>query len=91
MAAIGVLLIVRVSMIWGGYQMIPEEEENSRESEENSKSCGYICGAYWCLITAAYLAWNFIGNHWNTSWIIWPIAGVVFSAVTGMTKALKRR
>ena len=91
MAAIGVLLIVRVSIVWGSYQMLLEEEEYSRESKENSKHYGYICGVYWCLITAAYLAWSFIGYHWNISWIIWPIAGVVFGAVMGITKALKRR
>ena len=91
MAAIGVLLIVRVSIIWGSYQMLLEEEDYSRESKENNKSYGYICGVYWCLITAAYLAWSFIGDHWDISWIIWPIAGVAFGAVTGITKALKKR
>ena len=91
MAAIGVLLIVRVSIIWGGYQMLLEEEDYSRESKENSRRYGYIWSGYWCLITAAYLAWSFIGDHWNISWIIWPIAGVVFGAVVGVTKALRKR
>ena len=91
MAAIGVLLIVRVSIIWGSYQILLEEEDYSRESKENSRRCGYICSAYWCLITAAYLAWSFIGSDWQTSWMIWPIAGVVFGAVVGITKALKKR
>ena len=91
MAAIGVLLIVRVSIIWGSYQMLLEEEDYSRESKENSRHSGYIFSAYWCLITAAYLAWSFIGNNWHISWVIWPIAGVVFGAVAGITKALKKR
>ena len=91
MAAIGVLLIVRVSIIWGGFQMLLEEEDYSRERKENSRRYGYISSVYWCLIIAAYLAWSFIGDHWNISWIIWPIAGVVFGAVMGITKALKKR
>ena len=91
MAAIGVLLIVRVSIIRGSYQMLLEEEDYSRESKENSRHYGYIYSAYWCLITAAFLAWSFIGNSWQTSWMIWPIAGVVFGAVAGITKALKKR
>ncbi len=90
-AAIGALLIVRVSIIWGGYQMLLEEEDYSREGKENSRRFGYICSSYWCLVTAAYLAWSFIGNNWKTSWIIWPIAGVVFGAMAGITKALKKR
>ncbi len=91
MAAIGVLLIVRSAIIWGGYQMLLEEEDYSRESKEASRRYGYIWSVYWCLITAAYLAWSFIGDHWNISWVIWPIAGVVFGAVVGITKALRKR
>ena len=91
MAAIGVLLIVRVSIIWGGYQMLLEEGDYSRESKESNRRYGYICSAYWCLITAAYLAWSFIGDSWQISWIIWPIAGVAFGAVVGIAKALKKR
>ena len=91
MAAVGVLMVVRVSIIWGSYQMLLEEEDYSREGKENSRRYGYLCSAYWCLITAAYLAWSFIGNNWQTSWIIWPVAGVAFGAVMGITKALKKR
>ncbi len=37
MGAIGVLLIVRVSIVWGSYQMLLEEEDYSRESKENKR------------------------------------------------------
>lgn len=70
LAAIGVLLIVRVSIVWGSYQMLLEEGEYSRESKEHSRRYEFITGAFWCLITAAYLAWSFIGNNWDRSWII---------------------
>ncbi len=91
MAAIGVLLIVRVSIVWGSYQMLLEEEDYSRENKETGRRYGFVYGVYWCLITSVYLAWSFIGDHWRISWIIWPIAGVVFGAVVGITKALKTR
>lgn len=91
LAAIGVMLIVRVSIVRGSYQMLLEEADYSRENKENSKRYGYISGAYWCLVTGAYLAWSFIGNSWQISWIIWPIAGVVFGAVMGIAKALRNR
>ena len=90
MAAAGVLLIIRVSIIWGSYQMLLEEGDYTREGKEDSRRYGFIGGIYWCLVTAAYLAWSFIGNSWNISWIIWPIAGVAFGAVVGISKALRR-
>ena len=91
LAAFGVMLIVRVSILWGGFQMLLEEGDYSRENKEYSRSIGFIAGAYWCLITAAYLAWSFIGNSWEISWIIWPIAGVAFGAVMGIMKALRKQ
>ena len=91
LAAVGVLLIVRVSIVWGSYQMLLEEQEYSRENKERSKRYGYIGGIYWCLVTAAFLAWSFIGNAWERSWIIWPVAGVAFGAVVGIAGALRKR
>ncbi len=91
LTAIGVLLIVRVSVIWGSYQMLLEEEDYTRENKENNKRYGFIGGIYWCLVTAGYLAWSFIGNAWDKSWIIWPVAGVAFGAVVGIAKALRKR
>ncbi|MBQ9211641.1 MAG: helix-turn-helix domain-containing protein [Clostridia bacterium] len=91
LAAIGVLLIVRVSIVWGSYQMLLEEGEYSRESKEYSRRYEFVTSAFWCSITAAYLAWSFIGNNWDRSWIIWPIAGVSYAAVYGITKALKKQ
>ena len=91
LVAIGVLLIIRVSIIWGSYQMLLEEEEYSRQSKENQKRYGYISGVYWSLVTAAYLAWRFIGKSWNISWIIWPIAGVLFGVIAVIVNALKKR
>ena len=91
LAAVGVLLIVRVSIVWGSYQMLLEEQEYSRENKERNKHYGYIGGIYWCLVTAAFLAWSFIGNAWEQSWIIWPVAGVAFGAVVGIAGALRKR
>lgn len=91
LAAFGVLLIVRVSIIQGSYQMLLEEEEYSRESKEHTRRYGYIAGIYWCLVIAAYLAWSFIGNNWDRSWIIWPVAGVLYGAVAAITGALRKR
>lgn len=39
-----------------------------------------LVAAYWPAIVALYLAWSFIGDAWDTSWVIWPIAGVTFGA-----------
>ena len=91
LAAVGVLLIVRVSIIQGSYQMLLEEGDYTRENKQTHGKYGLISVIYWCLVTAAYLAWIFIGDSGNHSWILWPVAGVAFAAVLGIAKALRKQ
>lgn len=37
-----------------------------------------IATAYWLIATAIYLGWSFWTNAWGITWIVWPVAGVMF-------------
>ena len=87
----GVLLIVRSSILWGAFQQLLEEGDYSREAKANARSLGAFNGIYWGLVTAGYLAWSFLTNSWDRSWIVWPLAGVAFGAVCGIVRALQRK
>jgi len=90
-AAVGVLLIVRSCMIWGSFQMLLEEGDYSREAKAESKKYGWIATSYWMLVTAGYLAWSFITDKWDRTWIVWPVAAVAYAAVYEIAKALRRK
>ncbi|MGN1275621.1 MAG: XRE family transcriptional regulator, partial [Floccifex sp.] len=77
----GVNRIVKVSMIKGGYDMLLQEGEYCKEEKIRNKKLDLFDGAYWCLIVAIYLAISFYSNRWNRTWIIWPVAGVLFVTV----------
>ena len=51
----------------------------------------YIAGIYWTLVTADYLAWSFWSGEWNRTWIIWPVAGVLFGAVIGIAAMFRKK
>lgn len=89
--AVGVMLIVRTSIIWDSFQILLEEGDYTREAKEDLKTHGNFGKIYWLLVTAGYLAWSFITNAWQRTWIVWPIAAVAYGAVFGIAKALKRR
>ena len=91
LVGVGVLLIVRSSILWGAFQQLLEEGDYSREAKANAQSLGAFNGVYWGLVTAGYLAWSFIANSWDRSWIIWPVAAVAFGAVYGIVRALQRK
>lgn len=91
LVAIGVLLIVRVSMVWGGFQMLLEEGDYSRENKEISRRYAWFGGVYWGLVTAGYLALSFLTENWDRTWIVWPVAGVAYGAVFAIARAVNKK
>lgn len=84
LVSIGVFLIVQSSMIWGSYQKLLQEGDYTPEHKLQEKKTAPIAAIYWSLITAAYLGVSFYFNNWDRSWIIWPVAGVLFAAIMGI-------
>lgn len=90
LVAAGVLLIVRAAMIWDGFRQLLEEEDYSREAKAETKRYGWIAGSYWLIVTALYLGWSFVTGRWDQSWIVWPVAGVLYGAIFAILRALKK-
>ena len=36
---------------------------------------------YWLIAVLLYLGYSFITNDWERSWIIWPIAGILYGII----------
>ena len=83
--AFGVRLLVRSGTVWGGFERMLEEGEYTREEKKKQPLISKISQVYWTLALAGYLAYSFITNDWNRSWIVWPVAAVLFPAVTALT------
>ena len=52
-----------------------QEGEYTKEEKLFKKKTDTFSGVYWCLTTAIYL-----------TWIVWPVAGVLFAALLGVVK-----
>ena len=89
--AVGVLLIVRVGVIWGSYQTLLEEGSYTREAKEAEKHQSSFSSIYWGLVIAGYLAWSFLSGRWDRTWIVWPVAAVSYAAVLGIANALRKK
>ena len=90
LVACGVYLFVRSGCMYGGFQKLLQEGDYTPENKEAERKIGFFPGAYWCVATAVYLAISFSTNRWDTSWIVWPVAGVLFAAVYGILNAVIR-
>ena len=79
----GVHAIIRAGMTKDSYNKILQEGDYSKAKKEN-KIMNAIAPAYWLLVTAGYLAWSFISRNWGFTWIVWPIAGIIFGAISAV-------
>ena len=86
MVAVGVKLIVLTCIRQGGYDRLLEEGDYTRLN----KKAGKYDGIYWAVATAVYLGWSFVTMRWDFTWIVWPVAGVVFAAYREVMKAVVR-
>lgn len=88
--ALGVNIIIRVSMIKSSYDALLQEGEFSKKEKKAKGKLDALSGAYWSLATAIYLGWSFWTMRWDITWILWPVAGVLFAAVLGIVRAVMR-
>ena len=63
------------------------EDEDARviSKIKNPKLRAFL-SVYWLIITCIYLSWSFITFHWHRTWIIWPIAGVVYLLIQSLAE-----
>lgn len=86
--SIGVNILIRAGMIKSSYDTLLQEGEYTIEEKHLKKKTDAFLGAYWRLIVAIYLGWSFWTNNWEFTWIIWPVAGVLYAAVLGIVKMI---
>ena len=89
---IGVVFFINGGIRWASYEKLLEEGEYTRRSKAGKRGIlGALSGAYWILITAVYLAVSLPNDNWDETWVIWPVAGLIFAAWRGIAAAVVNR
>ena len=86
--AVGVNMIIRVSMVKSSYDTLLQEGEYTQSEKMMKRKLDTFSGVYWCLATAIYLGWSFWTMRWDFTWIVWPVAGVLFAVASGIARAI---
>ena len=93
--AIGVFLIVKVSIPWESMKKLLQEGDYSIAEKEKKRTgrdlIGAVSGIYWMICTAIYLGVSLTQNDWIFAKVLWPVAGVLFVAVVIVCKMLEDR
>lgn len=89
--AVASYFFVYSGCIQGSFQKLLQEEDYSKERKSLRKRTGWFAGVYWCITTAIFLAISLPQNSWKTSWIIWPVAGVLYAALQILVNVIATR
>ena len=90
MIAIAVFLFVKNGMVQSSYDKLLEEGDYTQEKKVTAKKNDNLSTAYWCCAAAIYLLWSFLTMDWKITWIVWPVAGVLFGAVCAVANMIRR-
>ena len=93
MIGAAVVLFIRVGVPWEGFSMLLQEGDFARSTKRRNKSwVGSVSTIYWLVVTAAYLLISFLSPYgWGKTWVIWPIAAVLFGALTIALGMIKKK
>ena len=91
-AGIGVMFFIASGVRNGAMDKLLKRGEFSEKKKKKNRVQGTIAAIYWLVVTAAYLLWLFLDKNSNSlSWVIFPVAGVLFPAVLGICSLIGRK
>lgn len=91
LVGVGVMLFITAGVRWASLQKLLKEGDYSEDGKKRSKRNEVVSSVYWLSATAVYLGWSFLTNDWHMTWLVWPIAGVLFAAVKVVCNLLMDR
>ena len=91
-AGIGVMFFVAAGVRNSAMDKLLKRGEFTEKKKKKNRVHGTIAAIYWLVVTAAYLLWLFLDSNSNSlSWVIFPVAGVLFPAVLGIFGLIERK
>lgn len=88
--ALGLAIIARAG--WSdsaSSTLLQEEEEDDSPEYSDNPVVRVVAAIYWPIMVAIYLGWSFLSGNWGLTWVIWPVAGVLYGALSGLSVALR--
>ena len=84
LAGVGAAVFVVTGVRWAGMQKILQSGDYAPAEKKRNQKEKALSAAYWTLAVAVYLGWNFTTEDWKNTWIVWPVAGVLYAAVRNL-------
>lgn len=86
LAGVGVVLFILCGVRWASMVKLLQEAEYSCHKKKKSGIMEAVDDAYWLLAVAVYLGWSFLSGHWHITWVVWPLAGVLYAVLLSILR-----
>lgn len=80
-AGAGAALFILSGVRQAAFETLLQQGDFSPRAKREFSGLGSVSAAYWLIATAVFLGYSFATNDWGNSWIVWPVAGVLFGAL----------
>lgn len=84
--AIGVKMIVEGSILNDSYSILLQKGDY--RNKKINTLLDFIGGVYWTLAAVIYLLWSFLTWDWDITWMVWPIAGVMYGLISAIVSLM---
>ena len=91
MVAVAVLFFIRAGIRWESMQKLLQGGDYTVQMKKKNPLTNAVSTIYWLLTTAIFLGYSFVTDDWERSWIVWPVAGVLFGAVMIVVRTIDGR
>lgn len=80
LAGIGATLFTLAGVRYASMQKLLKEKNYAKQDQRKIRIKKTFSLVYWLTVTAIYLGWSFLTSNWEITWVVWPIAGILFAA-----------
>lgn len=84
LAGVGVVLFILCGVRWASMEKLLQEADYAPARKKKSSVKEAVDTAYWLLAVALYLGWSFASGRWELTWLVWPVAGVLYAALSSI-------
>lgn len=88
LVSLAVYLFIGVGLPVDACDKLLQTGDYTREKKTIDQQWG---GVYWCFMLALYLGVSFLTNNWKETWVIWPLAGVLFVPFCGIMRMREKK
>ena len=78
---VGVFFLVKTNIVRDSFNIILQVDDYTTEKKANKKLIEKYATIYWLSISFIYLTYSFFSTNWSQSWLIWPLAGIMYGII----------